>query len=291
MVLLYSQQGQLANRLWQAAHFISNAIENKYTLLHLGFAKYFEFFDENSVRELKKIGDKCRIIDFRKTSFKDRLIIKYVNLSKEFHERTRQHFPIVQEMKISSVNGYDISQTSFQDYLKNKITLAEGWIFVDTMSVRKHSEIIRRIFKPNKIFMDRIDSLRKDSFSNYDYIIGVHIRKADYATFNNGKWLYTDNDYISFIKETFLLPCFKNKKVAFLLCSDEKITIPELEGINFVYSTNHFIEDLYALSFCDFIIGPPSTYSSWASFYGRVPLLRLESKDMKIREQDFKSSW
>jgi len=286
MVLLYSQQGQLANRLWQAAYFISNAIENKYTLLHLGFTKYLEFFDENCNKELKEIGN-CRIIDFKTTSYRDRIIIKYANLSKEFHGRTKHHFPVVKEVKSFDAD-YDISEISFQVLIKNRIAIADGWIFVDPHSISKHSEIIRRIFKPNKIFLDHINTLKEQVFSKFDYVIGVHIRRADYATFNKGIWFYSDDDYISFIKQTNLLPAFKNKKVAFLLCSDEKISITEIKGLNLIYSTNHFIEDLYALSVCDFIIGPPSTYTSWASFYGRVPLLRLESKDMKIQEKDFK---
>ena len=31
------------------------------------------------------------------------------------------------------------------------------------------------------------------------------------------------------------------------------------------------IGDLYSLAACDYIIGPPSTYTQWASFYGQVP--------------------
>jgi hypothetical protein len=287
MVLLYSQQGQLANRLWQAAYFISNAIENKYTFLHLGFAKYVEFFDENCCTQLKEIGGNCRIIDFKTTSFWDRIVIKYANLSKDFHRRENHHFPIVKEIEVN-IENYDISEISFQLFTKKKIIIANGWIFVDAHSIMKHSEIIRRIFKPNKIFLDHINILRGQTFSKYDYVIGVHIRKADYATYFKGKWFYSDDDYISFIKQTNLLPTFKNKNVGFLLCSDEKISIKEVKGINLIYSTNHFIEDLYSLSICDYIIGPPSTYSSWASFYGKVPLLRLESKNMEIREKDFK---
>lgn len=287
MVLLYSQQGQLANRLWQAAYFISNAIENKYTLLHLGFTKYLEYFDENYLKELEEVGGKCRIIDYRTTSYQDRIIIKYANLSKEFHARRNRHFPLVKEIKID-IMDYDISQPAFQQQVKKNIVIASGWIFLDPHSIRKHSEKIRRIFKPNKIFLDHIDILKEQSFSKYDYIIGVHIRKADYATYFEGRWFYSDDDYLSFIKQTNLLPSFKNKKLGFLLCSDEKISIKEVKGLNFIYSSTHFIEDLYALSVCDFIIGPPSTYSSWASFYGKVPLLRLESKNMEIKEKDFK---
>jgi hypothetical protein len=51
--------------------------------------------------------------------------------------------------------------------------------------------------------------------------------------------------------------------------------------------TGHLVEDLYSFTHCDYLIGPPSTFTSWASFYGRVPLCRVESPEMPIRREDF----
>jgi len=36
-------------------------------------------------------------------------------------------------------------------------------------------------------------------------------------------------------------------------------------------------EDLCALSLVDIIVGPPSTFSGWASFVGGVPKVEIES--------------
>jgi hypothetical protein len=36
---------------------------------------------------------------------------------------------------------------------------------------------------------------------------------------------------------------------------------------------------MYALASCDYIVGPPSTFSLWASFYGQVPLCFLQKPD------------
>lgn len=47
------------------------------------------------------------------------------------------------------------------------------------------------------------------------------------------------------------------------------------------------IEDLYALSKCDYIFGPPSTFSMWASFYGEVPLKFFETTNEKFSLNDF----
>jgi len=56
-------------------------------------------------------------------------------------------------------------------------------------------------------------------------------------------------------------------------------------GIKTHFGTGHFIEDLYTLASCDYIIGPPSTFTMWASFYGRVPLYKIIDRN-KLQEID-----
>ena len=41
--------------------------------------------------------------------------------------------------------------------------------------------------------------------------------------------------------------------------------------------------DLYALSLCDRLMGPPSTFSRWASFVNHVPLYFIFDKNQKIQ--------
>ena len=47
------------------------------------------------------------------------------------------------------------------------------------------------------------------------------------------------------------------------------------------------VEDLYALAGCDLLIGPPSTFTQWASFYGKVPLYHAWSPDAAPTRDDF----
>jgi len=292
MVLLYAREGQLANRLWQAAHFVSNAIEHNYLLLHLGFAEYIIYFNENAIGQLKD-HKKVRIIDFETTSKKDRLLIKYANLSLQNKEKKKEHFPFVTEIKFFNQTpggeGYDISVHEFTKVASKRIVLVDGWQYTDRAALHKHADIIRKIFTPNKKYLNNIQHLKEKSFSKYEKVIGVHLRKGDYSSFNEGKWFYSNADYIHFMKQISLLPSFKNKKVGFLLCSDEKIDPADFEDFSIIDSTNFFVEDLYALSDCDLIIGPPSTFSSWAAFYGNKPLLHIFEKEMKITAGSFKT--
>ena len=49
------------------------------------------------------------------------------------------------------------------------------------------------------------------------------------------------------------------------------------------------VEDLYMLSECDYVIGPPSTYSLVAAMYRDIPLCRMDQvKDGQLSLSDFK---
>lgn len=90
-----------------------------------------------------------------------------------------------------------------------------------------------------------------------------------------GASFYDDDVYLRFMQQ--IEGMFPN--VAFYLSSDEPLSddykkyhITEKNGNSAAY-------DMYALSKCDYIIGPGSTFSGWASFIGKNKLRHIESKD------------
>jgi hypothetical protein len=46
------------------------------------------------------------------------------------------------------------------------------------------------------------------------------------------------------------------------------------------------VEDLFMLSQCDYLIGPPSTYSLVAAMYRDIPLYRIDSPDAQLMTLD-----
>ena len=52
----------------------------------------------------------------------------------------------------------------------------------------------------------------------------------------------------------------------------------DLDGLDAVVSDATHLVDMYALAGCDLIVGPDSTFSHWASFYGNVPIHILNYK-------------
>ena len=61
---------------------------------------------------------------------------------------------------------------------------------------------------------------------------------------------------------------FKHQNPCYIICSDEIIPKDYFSNLPVFFTDHNVMEDLYALSQCELIIGPSSTFSIWASFYG-----------------------
>ena len=75
---------------------------------------------------------------------------------------------------------------------------------------------------------------------------------------------------------------FPTRKIAFLLCSNGKFNHADFNGLKVRPGPGHLVEDMYSLAETDFMVGPPSTYTEWASFYGQKPLLVMNSVEVPI---------
>jgi hypothetical protein len=84
-----------------------------------------------------------------------------------------------------------------------------------------------------------------------------------------------------------LLALFPGKRVAFLICSDWPQDPDTFSKFKVTFGTGDLIEDIYAFARCDYLIGPPSTFTMWASFYGNVPLNFILRNDQRLEMKDF----
>jgi hypothetical protein len=65
---------------------------------------------------------------------------------------------------------------------------------------------------------------------------------------------------------------FSNENVDFLTKSCDDL----------ILGPGGMLTDLAMLAKCNLIIAPPSTYSGWASFSGRVPLLHIDKSTSSV---------
>lgn len=143
----------------------------------------------------------------------------------------------------------------------------------DHAYISKHADRLRHLFAP----CDRVARAVKELMdtSGKDIItVGVHLRRGDYATYLGGKYYYSQETYRSYMQQMLCLLTAGTtpRAVRFLLCSNERIEKADFSEFQIIRQKDgDMMVDLYALAQCDYIIGPPSTYSQWASFYGQRP--------------------
>lgn len=139
---------------------------------------------------------------------------------------------------------------------------------------------IYETFSPNPEIVTEVRSFiskyRDDGF----IIIGIHIRRGDYKDFMGGKYYFSHEEYA--IQMSYIQSLFQNRRVCFLISTNENYEKQIFNSLTLCdWKGKTAIHDLYALSLCDYIAGPLSTFSRWASYYGQVPLYFIE-KNTKI---------
>jgi hypothetical protein len=77
-----------------------------------------------------------------------------------------------------------------------------------------------------------------------------------------------------------LLP---ESNVRFLLVSNQTVNAKNYDGLDIGFGPGDPAGDLFALASCDYIIGPPSTFTMWASFFGNVPLFMINDPWVPLR--------
>jgi len=139
--------------------------------------------------------------------------------------------------------------------------------------------------------------------------LGVHIRRGDYAEWHGGQFYYSDEVYADFISRFISLMPDRRVEV-YIAGNDPKLSLSALtphpspwerglggemslppsggDGGRCHLLRGNAVEDLFMLSQCDYIIGPPSTYSLVAAMYRDIQLCRMDMvENHALTLQDF----
>ena len=118
--------------------------------------------------------------------------------------------------------------------------------------------------------------------------LGVHIRRGDYARWYDGKYFFSDEQFLRLIKQFIS----QHPDTTVYICGNDPslnkdLYRQELSGAKVVFPNGNPAEDLYILSECDYLIGPPSTFSLTASMYHDTPLYWIKDADSPLTESSF----
>jgi hypothetical protein len=212
-------------------------------------------------------------------------------------ERAIQFFGAIALHKLMPRRSIDYVRTSqtiqlgapeFLDRLRGrrKVFLA-GWNLRDWELLDKHQDAVRRFLAPAERFLRPARELIEGLRRKYERVVGLLIRQSDYRYWANGEFFFTSGQYQAFIEQ--LHERF-GPKTAIVIATDEVQTKEDFEPLDVTWCTGaeagpgHYLESFAALSMCDIVVSPPSTFSAWAAFLGNVPILPIGKADDDLRK-------
>lgn len=246
MILLIDNGGQTCNQLWIYASSLIHSIDT---------------------------GERICVLTY------DKEIIHFPNLvhSKHFS------FPLYSRImhKCFGIGTYvkiirRIIRGKHHDFYPFLIWIFRGKVIKpwDNLYDLNHNDYYDKIsttFAFSKDIEEFVDPQILANAKDYDMIVGVHIRRGDYRFWKSGHYFYEMSQYRVICEQIRNL--YPQQKIIFFLSTNEIINADEWKGVDyFVINKSSAMKDLYCLSKCDIIIGPPSSFSRWAAFIGKKKL-------------------
>jgi hypothetical protein len=150
-----------------------------------------------------------------------------------------------------------------------------------------HNDFSRRYslkeeyYNDNK-FVKKIATIKKEDIK----LVGVHIRRTDYIQWQNGRYYFDDEVYKKNMEIIQKQINFKFGKEVFFIIFSDVITSFEKEdnnyGFRFAVSKEPWYIDHHLMSKCDYLIGPPSTFTGWASYIGRNIYMQITDSQKTV---------
>jgi hypothetical protein len=261
-IIIRQEYGQLGNILFRLANALGFSIEYGYRVedYTLAFCNYHDgssnirFFEHYHLFQFFEFPrPKVRLSNRIKWKLKDRL-----NDRIECFENFDPTFDL---QKLDTNKSYEL----------------KGFHFSSGELAFKHRSQICDILRFRNSEVLPIENLINEAKKRYDILLGVHIRQKDYKSFYDGKFYLAPDQYLQSV-EHFKSMQLPSQKIGVVICSDDRDALQKLQDKHpdYLYPKGNIVQDMYALSNCDYIIGPKATtMSTWASFIGESMLLQI----------------
>jgi len=170
---------------------------------------------------------------------------------------------------------------------KRRLVFLRNGVFLDMSLLRDHRNYLvhRYTLHPALLEGNRVVSQMREWKSQGIAILGVHVRRGDYAQHEGGRYYYDDATYCRMIDTTSDLLRQQGRDVRCVICSENKVALDTRQA--YVFAGGAWYVDQYLLGQCDYIIGPPSTFTLWASFMGDTRYFHMTSPTDAIRLEAF----
>ena len=169
--------------------------------------------------------------------------------------------------------------------LRHKHIVVSGWFVRYYDLFLKYRDEIVDLFTLDEQYTAPVEAKMKAAEDPSAIRLGIHIRRGDYKT-AMPQFYYDDATYLRIMRE---LTGSLGDRVKFVAVSNEPVDMAffRAHGLDLTEASGTPQEDVVTLSLCDYIVGPPSTFSWWAAYYGDKPRLSLRNRDDEVSLDKF----
>ena len=280
MIIIARSYGQLGNRLFLYAHMIAAARAHGVALANPCFADYAHLFPATA-DDLWCRYPRVTPAGATPSLRKRRAVAKSIYALGRCLDALPINRGPLATIRLRGDDSCDLASDSFASLANNsRHLLTLGWLFRSESLLAQHADAVRDHFHISSQHNDHVRQAISTLRQRADFVVGVHIRHGDYATFMGGKYFFTTQQYAAAMHS--IAEQLPNQRVAFLVCSNSPLDRHDFGELDVQFGPGHIIEDMYCFAETDLLIGPPSTYTGWASFFGKVPLVAMQQADTPI---------
>ncbi len=257
--------GQLANRLWGFSNFLAYGYEHKISILNPGFLEFATAFRGSS----NQFVPACQVTAINHWVSTCAVVQPIsIKLASRVLDYLRHHQSLCWPISHLYIDADEHINLDTEEKLgRSGITLVGGWNFRCPQLMLKHRNQIVEYFALNDRYLRPVEQAFEKAASGGKPVFGIHVRRGDYEQFEGGRYFYPIDRYVELMRSIA-----ERMPTAFIVCSDEKIDRNIFGDMDVTFGPGSPVGDLYTLGHCDRILGPPSTFSHWASYYGDKPL-------------------
>jgi len=264
--------GRLGNRLRLLTHLAAAALEYGLTISNPAFWKYrheFEAWKRNGLNffpghsevpvpaRLERVlrGGACRLAD-------------WAGMVPGLPSK-------VGWLRCRDEEQVDLASPGFREKLAQgpQNLFLWGYNFHGARLVQKHRQELLRLFRARNA-VHPAGGLR----------IGLHARRGDYRGWSGGRFFFEWDRYLGWVRQAREVWAQRSPRI--VIFSDEKVPEEILREPGVESAQGSPGQDLFLMASCDVILGPPSSFSDWAAWYGGVGRLRIERAEQVLKAEN-----
>jgi Glycosyl transferase family 11 len=266
MLIVSETYGRLGNQLWTCANLFAYGLETRVSVIYPSLVENGQF--GTGFIAFGSTGDRVTQLPARHLWAKNTALVT-------FARRANHRLGIWPYVRIGDTALLDVDcSEEFLQIARGGMCFLDGFYFRAANALRDQRAKVLAALAPKQDVSDRASELVRIAREDSELLVGIHIRHGDYRTYSEGIMFYETSEYAAVARAVadHLAP----RQVSFLVCSDEPQDVRQFDGLSTYFSAEKAEVDLVALSRCDLIFGPNSSFSQWASFSGGVPLHVLD---------------